>query len=128
MNIEAIHHVSLKTNDLDASRRFYTQVLGLKEMERPAFDFSGAWLQVGESQQIHLIEDPHFTFNESREFDTRGNHLALRVDSYQGAVQWLKEHGIEMKAKPESRSGFAQIFCCDPAGHTVELNAPMNEN
>ena len=37
MQIEAIHHVSLTVTDLERSRRFYSEILGLAEIARPPF-------------------------------------------------------------------------------------------
>ena len=39
MNIQAIHHVSLSVSDLERARAFYKDVLGLREIPRPPFDF-----------------------------------------------------------------------------------------
>jgi glyoxylase I family protein len=35
---------------------------------------------------------------------------------------WLKQQGVEILEKPNSTSGFAQIFCCDPDGNLIELH------
>ena len=43
--------------DLEASVRFYEQVLELPRVPRPAFDFPGAWFALG-NQELHLIADP----------------------------------------------------------------------
>ena len=52
IGIKRMHHVSFAVADLAASKRFFCEVLGLPEDERPAFRFPGAWYR-----QIHLIED-----------------------------------------------------------------------
>ena len=44
MVINGLFHVAIKTNDLDLTRRFYCDVLGLKEIARPDFGFPGAWI------------------------------------------------------------------------------------
>jgi len=49
MKINSLHHVSLTVTDLERSRRFYREVLGLQEIARPAFNFPGAWFQLGAS-------------------------------------------------------------------------------
>src|SRR5689334_18735483 len=43
MEIAAIHHVSLTVTDLERSRRFYSEILSLREITRPPFNFPGAW-------------------------------------------------------------------------------------
>ena len=52
-NIKGLHHVSLIVSDTGKSLEFYCGILGLETAERPALDFPGAWLKVG-NQQIHL--------------------------------------------------------------------------
>ncbi|WP_028784251.1 VOC family protein [Thalassobacillus devorans] len=125
MKLAMIHHISLKTSDLEKAKRFYGEVLGLVEEDRPNFSFAGAWYRIGEYKQLHLIEDPGFIYNPGRHIDTRGNHVAFRVDSYQETAAHLKASEIEIKEKPNSTSGFAQIFCCDPDGHIIEFHVPQ---
>ena len=53
--IQAIHHVSLLVHDLDRSKNFYLDLLGLElDLSRPNKGFEGVWINVGH-QQIHLI-------------------------------------------------------------------------
>lgn len=39
MLITGLFHVAIKTDDLDATVRFYTDVLGLKTVHRPDFGY-----------------------------------------------------------------------------------------
>src|SRR3981081_2099212 len=43
-SLQNILHISLKTADVPATVEFYRDVLGMTEVDRPAFDFPGAWL------------------------------------------------------------------------------------
>lgn len=54
---ETLHHVTITVTDLNRARRFYAGVLSLEEIERPAFEFAGAWYRLGD-QQLHLIVHP----------------------------------------------------------------------
>ncbi|MFG6119702.1 VOC family protein [Thalassobacillus sp. B23F22_16] len=125
MDITMIHHISLKTKDLKKAKQFYGNILGLEEENRPDFSFAGAWYRIGDYQQLHLIEDPEFVYNPELHIDTRGNHVAFRVKDFQETSAHLKASGVDIKEKPDSTSGFAQIFCCDPDGHIIEFHVPQ---
>jgi glyoxylase I family protein len=132
MEIEAIHHVSLTASDLARSRRFYAETLGLKEIHRPDFPFPGAWFQVGEKQQLHLIVHPDATFRGTKGIDTRDVHFTVRVPSYRQAVEFLRSKGYredadpsdlrKMLVNPQATAGFPQIYILDPDRHVIEIN------
>jgi glyoxylase I family protein len=132
MEIAAIHHVSLTATDLERSRRFYREILGLQEMERPPFGFPGAWFRVGETQQLHLIVHDRATFR-GKPLDTRDSHFAVRTPRYEAAVEFLRSKGyredagtddpVRMILQPHATAGFPQIYICDPDRHVIEINA-----
>lgn len=124
---DELHHVSLTITDLERSKHFYQNILCLKEIPRPAFDFEGAWYEVG-NQQLHLIVLPHAqTLRKDKSLSSREGHFALRVKDYAQALAWLKKHDVELLEKPNSISGFAQIFCADPDGNLIELNVDQRD-
>ena len=55
MALDRLDHYSIRTTDLDTTRNFYVEVLGLAEGYRPSFDFPGHWLYCGERAVVHLI-------------------------------------------------------------------------
>jgi len=137
MNIRAIHHVSLNVTDLERSRRFYREILGLEEIARPPFSFPGAWFRVARSQQLHLIVHEGATFRGQKGVDTRDNHFAVRVEDYHAAVKFLRSRGyredaaeldlLKMRTQPHATAGFPQIYICDPDRHVIEINAERLE-
>jgi len=121
--VESIHHVAIGVADLVRARRFYTAVLCLEEIPRPAFDFDGAWFRAG-SQQIHLIVRRRADLRrENGELDSRDDHVALRVRSYRETVEHLRALGIPLEERPHNKTSWPQIYIVDPDGHTIELNA-----
>jgi catechol 2,3-dioxygenase-like lactoylglutathione lyase family enzyme len=119
---ECLHHVSLSVTNLEQSKHFYSNILCLKEIQRPNFDFPGAWYEI-EGQQLHLIVLPTSqTIRQDKRLSSREGHFALRVKDYEATLNWLKRHDVELLEKPNSMSGFAQIFCADPDGNLIELN------
>ena len=45
--VRTLDHVTVVVGDLEASRTFYVDVLGMLEVPRPAFSFDGLWFQSG---------------------------------------------------------------------------------
>ncbi|OLN23147.1 glyoxalase [Domibacillus antri] len=119
---EELHHVGINVTDIEKAKRFYRDILCLKELERPPFDFDGAWFAVGQ-QQIHLLVIPESgTIRADKRLSSREGHFALRVKDYDETLQWLKKNNIDTLEKPNSTSGFAQIFVADPDGNLIELH------
>ena len=132
MKIEAIHHVSLSVTDLERSRQFYKEILRLEEIERPPFDFPGAWFAAGASQHVHLIVHPNSSFRTGKGLDTRDGHFAVRVPSYRQAVVYLWSRGYRENStdefkrlilQPYAKAGFPQIYILDPDRNVIEINA-----
>jgi glyoxylase I family protein len=126
INYKSIHHVSLAVTNLEHAKHFYKNILQFQEIERPDFGFPGAWFQIG-SQQLHLIvHEQAKTLRINRGINSRDGHFAIRIQDYDAALKYLTEHNIEIEAKPNSKSGFKQIFCCDPDGNLIELNVEQS--
>jgi glyoxylase I family protein len=133
MKIEAIHHVALGVTDLERSRRFYSEILGLEVIARPPFGFPGLWFSAGASQQVHLIVHSHSTLRTGKGLDTRDGHFAVRVVSYRQTVDYLRSKGYledaaddefkRMILQPHATAGFPQIYILDPDRNVIEINA-----
>ncbi|MGD9644175.1 MAG: VOC family protein [Pirellulales bacterium] len=125
--IESVNHVARLTRHLEESRKFYRDVLGFRELDRPNFKFPGAWL-FNYGLQIHLIVDDNAP-TEKGEISTRADHLALHVPDIDAAERLLVEHGIPYKRNYVADRDVTQIFFHDPDGHHVEIGCypPVRE-
>ncbi len=119
IGLKRMHHVSFAVADLGASKRFFCGILGLPEDERPAFNFPGAWLAVG-NRQIHLIEDRALRGRTGGP-NSRSDHLAMEVVDLEAVKVRLRECGVEFVEGGNERLGMSQAFCSDPDGHTIEF-------
>ena len=127
-----LHHVSIPVTDLERSKRFYGDVLGLIELERPPFDFPGAWYRLGKGQ-LHLIVHDRATLRGDKGVDSRDIHFAIRVRSFRDAVAQLESKGfsadaeerdpMKVKVSPRPTAGFPQIYVLDPDRNVIEINA-----
>lgn len=126
------NHAAINCNDKDQSVRFYSQVLGFREVPRPAFSFVGSWLyRDGLGMMLHLIQtdaiDPPLAGPavEQAEADaainSRIRHLAFRVTDVDLALERLDAHGVEYVAKRLPTYGYRQVFFKDPDGNLIEV-------
>jgi catechol 2,3-dioxygenase-like lactoylglutathione lyase family enzyme len=120
MKILELNHVAIHVENVDRSCAFYSTVLRLPAIPRPAFEFPGAWFQFGTRQELHIIGnrvDPVISHN-------RGNHFALLVDhlgEWEDHFKAIKQEYRPIKARPD---GALQLFLKDPDGHVIELFTP----
>src|SRR5215467_6337269 len=62
MPITELNHFLLVAKNLERTKKFYENVLGLELAERPDFGFPGYWLKTGEHICVHLAsQDPNKT-------------------------------------------------------------------
>ena len=115
MGKRTLDHASIRIRDLERSRQFYEDVLGLEPTPRPDFGFAGAWYALGEGQ-LHLIQNERMTAGG---IDPTDPHFAIRVDDLEAVRQRLTARGIEMV----DFGGGDQFWVLDPDGNTVELRA-----
>lgn len=120
--IETLHHVSVPVTDLDRAKRFYGEVLGLAELERPPFDFPGAWYALGDRQLHLIVHTSPRSLRGTTEIDSRDGHFALRVRDYDETLAHLQAHGVTVKDSPLNPTPWAQLYVTDPDGNVIELN------
>jgi len=117
MKVLSLNHVAIHVSDVARSVEFYSHVLRLTPLARPAFSFPGAWFALGPGQELHLIGDEQYPSQQPH----RGNHFALLVEDAPGWLAHLHGCGLTktwIKTRPD---GALQIFLADPDGHFVEL-------
>jgi catechol 2,3-dioxygenase-like lactoylglutathione lyase family enzyme len=111
-------HVAIVVRDLQRAIEFYTNVLGLQQVDRQ-FKYPGAWYQIGDFQ-IHLIEDTNYQSPANIDLDisTRNPHIALGIKDLDATKQQLLAANCRVKM---SNSGRAAMFTQDPDGNVLEL-------
>ena len=117
--VKRLHHASLVTSDLAASRAFYEGVLDLEvNPTRPTLAYDGIWYDVGE-QMIHLLAVPNPDAGVVRpEHGGIDRHTALVVSDLQELIARLEKAGIPYSM---SKSGRSALFCRDPDGTALEF-------
>ncbi len=125
MKVTRFHHVSVNANgaSLDEMAAFYRDVLGLGDKPRPDIPgVPGHWHVVGD-QELHLVGAPP----QGTPIDSTGHHYCVAVADLDAAVAELDERGIEYQRAVQG-AGTVQIWICDPAGNTIELQQEMRQS
>jgi glyoxylase I family protein len=111
-------HAAVMVSNLDRSIEFYSNILGLKKVDRD-LNYPGIWYQIGDFQ-IHLIEDTNYRSNTNIDLtkSTRNPHIALEIRDITVAKEQLLSANCVVKM---SNSGRAALFTQDPDGNAIEL-------
>lgn len=119
MPIVAIEHVQLAmpSGMEDAARAFYTGLLGIPEIPKPAnlAKRGGAWFERG-SLKIHLGVEADFRA-------ARKAHPALLVTHLETLIAHLKAHNVAV-IDDEPLAGYLRVYVADPFGNRIELMEP----
>jgi catechol 2,3-dioxygenase-like lactoylglutathione lyase family enzyme len=112
----SIHHVQLAVpaGSEDECRRFYVDVLGLVEVQKPPMLSGGDGLWVrGDGVELHLGFEIDFRA-------ARRAHPGIRVRGLDGLARRLTEHGIEVRAD-DTFPGHRRFYVDDPFGNRLEF-------
>ena len=129
IGVKNLDHVTLVVKDLNESRKFYVELLGMEEVERPKFGFPGAWFRAGDTW-IHLNQEHEETGPGGNVvapglIASRTHHFAFIVQDASQAAEILKSAGARIASGPRPRpDGWVQVFVFDPDGYVVELSSP----
>ena len=121
-----LFHTGLRTADLDASVRFYTEVMGMVSVTRPPFNFPGAWLapaQAGAAATIHLYAG-HAAQEADGSVQTGSgaiDHLSIVCAGYSAFRAQFERFGLPYRENLVPRTSLWQLFVYDPNGVQLEL-------
>ena len=120
-----IHHAAIICSDYEASKRFYTQVLGLRTIAEHWREARRSWkldLALPDGSQLEL-----FSFEDSPARpsypEARGlRHLAFAVADVAGAKAELEAQGVKVEAiRVDEYTGRRFTFFADPDDLPLEL-------
>ena len=143
MGINKLAHYSIRTTDLEASRVFYTEILGFRVGYRPDFKFPGIWLYMSDDDDkeygtVHIIgidpNDPQGLIDylgdkslDSLQGTGTVDHIAFTATDLAAMRKNLKTRGMDFFERTVPSLGLHQLFLTDPSGVTIELNYPAAE-
>jgi glyoxylase I family protein len=123
--LKSIHHVAIICSDYEASKKFYTEILGLESVaehyraERQSYKLD---LKLGDQYVIELFSFPNPPRRSSRPEATGLRHLAFAVDNLEATIQLLNEKGVITEPiRVDEYTGKRFTFFSDPDGLPLEL-------
>lgn len=119
-------HTMIRVGDLEASKRFYCEALGMKllrEKEYPEGKFTLSFLGYGDESDHTVLE---LTYNWGRTEYTIGDafgHLAVGTTDIKAVCERVRSLGYKVTREPgPMKHGTTVIaFVEDPTGYKVEL-------
>jgi len=133
MPITELNHFLLVAKNLERTRKFYENVLGLELAERPDFGFPGYWLKTGSGICVHLasqapnkIRDQFLLKKHPKGTNGSGavDHIAFLAQNPGEVRSRIQKNKVEMpfRSFPDPSPPLFQIFLKDPDDVTIELN------
>ena len=129
MGLGLLQHYTIEPVDLEATKSFYIDVLGLEDGDRPPLGFPGYWLYSGGVPTVHLLGPrqprPGVKVRPAgvkMEDTGRLDHIAFAATGFDAMRRHLRDKGVEFRENIIPRTGAAQLFLFDPDGVGVELN------
>jgi catechol 2,3-dioxygenase-like lactoylglutathione lyase family enzyme len=134
MSITEMEHVLVLSDDIEATREFYCQVVGLRVGERPPLAFPGYWLYAGLVPCLHVAERRSYLTHAAwlgltvpHEPPGAGSvdHIAFNASDYESVVARLAQRGIAAVRNTVAGGSLRQLFFEDPNGVRVEINVKL---
>jgi catechol 2,3-dioxygenase-like lactoylglutathione lyase family enzyme len=118
-----LHHVNVvvRPGETEQVVEFYTEVLGLRRVEKPSEGTTGggAWFDINDANQLHISERPDAVMHADM-------HFALVLDDFDAVLGRLAAAGAPWRAEPELFGG-RRGSTRDPLGHRIELLEPVGD-
>lgn len=134
MPLGILQHYTIEPSDLEATKNFYCDVLGLEAGDRPPLGFPGYWLYSGGVPTVHLLGERKpregiVVRGTAAKFDNTGrfDHIAFAASDLAGVKKRIESTKVKYREQVIPRTGGTQLFLYDPDGVGVELNFPPDE-
>ena len=132
MPLHHLEHYLIQTADLEGTRDWYVNTLGMRVGPNPDFKFPVVWLYIGDTDVLHLtvggknVSDNRKAYLGQQSEATQGSgvidHVAFRCTGLRDMMTNLHTRGVTFYKRMVSDQGLFQLFMLDPNGVKVELN------
>ena len=132
MPLHHLQHFLIQTADLEGTKDWYVDVLGMRVGPHPDFKFPVYWLYLGDTDVLHLtaggdnVSNNRMKYLGQQSSATSGSgvvdHVAFRATGLLDMIAHLERKGITFRERRVDGQALYQLFLIDPNGVKVELN------
>jgi len=135
MPLTHMQHFMVLAKDLEKTRAFYCDVLGLRDGDRPPFRFKGLWIYAGDVACIHVAErasydetsrSPANPADPNDHGSGSVDHIAFAATDFDELVQRFERLGVKYRVTQVPGKPIRQLFVRDPDGIQIEINIRSN--
>ncbi|MEQ8472473.1 MAG: VOC family protein [Marinoscillum sp.] len=119
-----IDHLAVVVTDLSESAKFYSEILGLKEITNQTKKSNIRWFQFADNIELHLIQTSKEGIQTKKDL-----HFAIAINSLPDFMKMLESRGVPFESwqgesnQSNSRpDGIKQVYIQDPDGYWIEVN------
>ena len=138
MPLHHIEHFLVAADDIDATRDWYTRVLGLASGPHPEFGFPVHWMYIGDTDVVHIGPSAKVATDAQRVYLGRTSqdsgsgtgaidHIAFRATGLRETLAHLRAQGVPWTQRRANGQALIQLFFHDPNGVKIELNFAAHE-
>jgi len=114
VRLKAVNHVTYNVVDKEKARRFWVEILGVKQIPKQVDVEHIIWLQLPSGAMVHIVETPEGP-------STPSHHGAFEVDDIDAAARVVQQRGIETTDITTRNDGQRVFFLNDPEGNRIEI-------
>ena len=114
IRLKNINHITYNVRNKDAALKWYTEVLGLKQIPKMLDSDPLYWLQLPSGAMVHIIENADAPSAPS-------HHTAFEVDDLDAARDAMVGKGLEVTEIQTRHDGQRACYLEDPDGNRIEL-------
>ena len=133
MALSHIEHYLIAADDMDATKHWYCNVLGMQEGRHPDFGFPVYWLYLDGKDVVHIGQNAKNASDNQQLYLGRPSqnegsgtgaidHIAFRATGLRATMAHLRSSDIKFTERRASNQALYQLFMYDPNGIKVELN------
>ncbi|RUW24947.1 VOC family protein [Mesorhizobium sp. M4B.F.Ca.ET.215.01.1.1] len=119
IKVKQLAHVCIFAHDLEATRSFYRDVLGMDTRFNFLRDGTvfGFYLDCGGRSHVEVFQKDEARYSDRNQI----NHFCLEVENIDAAIAHIRSKGVEVTSKKLACDDTFQAWIRDPNGVKIEL-------